>query len=475
MACSCAVRRVRILWLLLAVACARELSLGGEQPASATPSPTPVAPGAVEPVAKPSEPPRPRWEPRPEDRAPPEHPLEQPEALASFYDALARIDGSTDPGIVRVVHLGASMIGYDDLTGVLRERFQTRFGDGGAGLVLLQRYMYNYKHLWVDLRGSGWDACFIRHCRADGHFGLGGVAFETDGGARTRIATRDHELGDEVAHFELWYSGIRNGGKLRVRIDGGTPTIVDTRADRLEDRWQAFDVEQGPHAIEVRALGRARGYGVVLETRGPGIVWDQFSMIGVYTRNLLAWDREHIARHVAHRDPDLLVFSYGGNDSRRVLKGHVDREGYAAEFLAVVERVRAGKPGAACLILATADRRSSMGHAIAPRQIETLVHAQRDVAIRAGCAFFDTYAAMGGARSFDRWRRHDPPLASRDQIHLTHAGQELLGGWVYAAIVAGYVEHRSNAAKLRSDAAFSHATVRRFAGRRIEGRVSGGT
>lgn len=449
MACSCAVRVVSTTWLLFAIACtpAKSPSVEPSAPAPAAPAPAAEPDAGTPPPERLGAPTPPRWEPRAEDRAAPHQPLEHPEALAPFYDALARIDGSSEPGIVRVVHLGASMIGYDDLTGVLRERFQTRFGDGGAGLVLLQRYMYNYVQQWVDLRGSGWSSCFIRvRCRSDGHYGLGGVTFETEGGARTRISTRAHELGDEVARFELWYAGIRNGGKLRVRIDGEAPTVVDTRADALEDRWQAFDVEQGPHTIEVRALGRARGYGVVLETHGPGIVWDQFSMIGVYTRNLLAWDREHIARHVAHRDPDLLVFSYGGNDSRRVLKGRVDRQGYAAELAAVVERVRAGKPKAACLILGTADRRSSMGHAISPRQIETLVQAQRDVAEQAGCAFFDTYAAMGGAHSFDRWRRHDPPLAARDQIHLTHAGNALLGGWIYAAIVAGYVEHRSNGA-----------------------------
>jgi lysophospholipase L1-like esterase len=398
----------------------------------------------------PPKPEPPEYEPREAVRITPHQPLEQPEALVSFYDALAGIDGVEEPGIVRVVHLGASMIGYDDLTGVLRERFQTRFGDGGAGLVMLQRYMYNYKHLWVDLRGSGWDDCFIRvRCRGDGHYGLGGVTFETDGGARTRISTREHELGDEAAHFEVWFAATRKGGKLQVKIDGGAPTVLSARAPVLEDRYHAIDVEQGPHTIDVRAIGPARGYGVVLETRGPGIVWDQFSMIGVYTRGLLAWNREHIADQIAHRNPDLLVFSFGGNDSRRVLQGHVDQAAYAAEYLAVVERVRAGKPGVACLITATADRRSSMGHRISPKQIEIIVDAQREVARTAGCAFFDTYTAMGGANSFDRWRRHDPPLASRDQIHLTHAGQELLGGWIYDAIVAGYVHHRRGGATTR--------------------------
>ena len=193
MACCGAVLRLLLPSLLFAPGCA-PAPRGTEAPPVV--EPPPVTNARTEESAPPAPEP-PRYEPREADRITPHQPLEQPEALASFYDALAGIDGASDPGIVRVVHLGASMIGYDDLTGVLRERFQTRFGDGGAGLVMLQRYMYNYKHLWVELHGSGWEDCFIRvRCRGDGHYGLGGVTFETDGGARTRIRTREHDLGD---------------------------------------------------------------------------------------------------------------------------------------------------------------------------------------------------------------------------------------------------------------------------------------
>lgn len=402
-----------------------------------TPTTTQASPAAPEAAA---------WIPREEDRITPHQPLENPAALAPFFDALAEIDGTDAKRVVRVVHLGASMIGADGLTSVLRERFQTRFGDGGAGLVLLARYMNNYLHRWVELKASGWKNCYIGYlCKKDGHYGLGGAVFFADGRATTTISTRKAELGNEAAHFEIWYAAEPRGGILETRLDGGEWVAIDTHGDHLEDRYHAIDVEQAPHTIEVRARGHVRGYGVVVETTGPGVVWDQFSMLGAFTKRMHAWNDEHIAGQIAHRDPDLIAFSYGGNDVRRVALGKLDQERFAEEYVQGIQKVRAGKPGAACLIIASTDRSRSLTYEIRPEHMEVIIEGQREAARQAGCAFFDTYTAMGGGGSLLKWKRMNPPLAAPDLKHLNHRGWIKVGGWIYDAIVAAYVEHRTGA------------------------------
>ncbi len=420
--------------------------------AAATPAPAPTP--AVEPAPAPEpEPAKPAWQPREEDKITPHQPLEFIETMAPFFDRLAVIDdaladgGKPDKPIVRVVHLGASMIGNDDLPGILREKFQTRFGDGGAGLVLLQRYMPNYIHRWVKLNASGWDHCYIAYlCKKDGHYGLGGTTFWSTGGARTVIETRKHELGDEVSRFEFWYAEQPRGGKVSLRVDKEEPVVLETKADELADRYHEIDVEQGPHKIEVKAKGggKTRAYGVVLETDGPGLVWDQFSMLGSFTKRLLGLDPDHIAGQIKHRDPDLIAFTYGGNDLRRVANKKLTGEEYKDEYVQVIERVRAGKPEAACLIIGITDRGKSLTFTILPEHVETIVEAQRAAAKQTGCAFFDTYKAMGGAGSLKKWLRKKPPLAAGDLKHLNHRGRIVFGGWVYDAIIAGYVAHRSS-------------------------------
>ncbi|MEX1368373.1 MAG: GDSL-type esterase/lipase family protein [Nannocystaceae bacterium] len=454
-------------WLLTSVVCiagcspTKEASAGpvpavGEQatspaaPSIASPTTPPneqLEPTRVDARTEPAVPPKPSWEPRPQDVVTPHHPLERPEAMEYFFGRLAAIDDGKEQDVVRVVHLGASMIGADDLPSILRAKFQTRFGDGGAGLVLLSRYMPNYLHRWVSIAARGWEHCYIAYlCKRDGHYGLGGTTFWADSGAQSVIATRTgHELGATASHVELWYVADKNGGRLDVRVDDGPVERIDTRADAIEDRYWETDVEPGPHKVRVRALpgyGRARAYGVVLETAGPGIVWDQFSMLGAFTRRMLGWDERHIAGQIAQRDPDLIVFTYGGNDTRRVATGKLTEDDYVDEYVTAVRRVRAGKPEASCLITAMVDRAKSLEFKISAEHVELINRAQRRVAEEAGCAFFDSFTAMGGSGSLVQWRNLDPPLASGDLKHLNHRGRERLGGWIYDAIITGYVEHR---------------------------------
>ncbi|MEM6296055.1 MAG: GDSL-type esterase/lipase family protein [Myxococcota bacterium] len=412
-------------------------------PAESAPTPEPSPPAAVaEAPAKPATPAKPAWTPRPEDDITPHHALENPEALAYFYDQLAALDDG-DARVVRVVHLGASMIGMDDLPSILRGKFQTRFGDGGAGLVLLQRYMTNYIHRWVSLKGKGWEQCYIGYlCKGDGFYGLGGATFWSRGGAKTTIATRDDALGGEVSHFDVWYAGSKGGGRLKVTVDGQEPVVLETKADALENRYHAIDVEKGPHRITVQpgGGGTARAFGVVLET-DQGLVWDQFSWLGAFTKRMHAWNDAHIADQVKHRDPALLVFTFGGNDTRRMANKKLTGAQYTAEFVKGIEKVKAGKPEASCLVTAMTDRSRSLDFDVTA-VLDDVVEAQRQAAVQSGCAFFDSFTAMGGKGSLAAWRKKRPSLAAPDRKHLNHAGREVLGGWMYDAIVAGYVAHR---------------------------------
>jgi lysophospholipase L1-like esterase len=371
--------------------------------------------------------------------------IERPEALANFLDRLGEVeDGKCEP-IVRVVNLGASTIGFDDLTGVLREKFQRRFGDGGAGFVLMQRYLLNYTHNWVELHAKGWKSGYILWGgRKDGRYGLGGVSYDSDGGAVTRMLTREHEFGDEVSKIEVWYSTMpKKGGQLLVEIDDEAPRVVDTVADVHEDRWAVFDVPKGPHQVRVKAKGKVRTYGLVFETAGPGVVWDQMSMIAVATQHMLRWNDEHIAGQVAHRKPDLLVFAYGGNDLQRVADGKLPQDQYVREYTALVNKVRAGKPDASCMILGITERKQSKGRPLDTKDMTTIVDGQRATAEATGCAFFDMYTAMGGKGSFRRWQRHKPPLVKDDQIHLSHEGNEKMGAWIFESLMSEYESRRA--------------------------------
>ncbi len=371
--------------------------------------------------------------------------LENVETLDSFYGALAASELGYAGAITRVLHYGDSAIGNDGIPGAIRMKMQARFGDAGHGFHLLGQPNASYRHQGVRFdEKSAWNHCFIIFgCREkDGHYGLGGTTFESTGGAEIKLSTATKgAMGRKASRFELWYAGMPKGGNIRVTLDDQEPITVATAAEQLEDRWLELKAEDGEHTLAVRAAGggKVRAYGVVLEREVPGVVWDEMSQIGALTRRMLNFDAEHLHSQLRRRDPNLVVFMFGGNDMNT--QGTMQK--YREEYTAVIRLFRAAKQPMACLVMAPLDHGEREGSRIITRPIVTkIVEAQRAVAKAEGCAFFDTYEAMGGDGSMGRWVRSNPALGSGDLSHLTHHGHKVVGGLLYRALVAGYVDYR---------------------------------
>lgn len=362
-------------------------------------------------------------------------------ALDRFFAALARSDAGEPGALTRVMHVGDSSIGLDGLPHALRRRMQARFGDGGAGFVMLDRESDNYRNNAALLDAQGWHVCYVAYkCDPSGHYGYGGHVFRGRPGARTTIRTRTRgSTGRTLARVELWYGADPRGGELEIQIDDEMRQVFDTRADSRLDRWHGWQLVPGPHRLTIRdrGTGRPRVYGVVLETDGPGVVWDTISMIGAFARRVLELDREHLAAQVRRRRPDLVVFGFGGNDLRRMVVGGLAGPEFTAEYRKVIAHVRGGQD-LACLVVSINDHAEAGDVAIGHRHNREMVAAQRAAALAEGCGFFDVIAAMGGPGSIRQWRRHDPPWAEPDLQHLSMAGRDRLGELIFAAIVARY-------------------------------------
>src|SRR5690606_14585450 len=57
-----------------------------------------------------------------------------------------------------------------------------------------------------------------------------------------------------------------------------------------------------------------------------------------------------------------------------------------------------------------------------PAVLRQIVELQRAAAARNRVAFFDTFAALGGADQMHPWVTTEPPLAYKDHVHLTTEG-----------------------------------------------------
>lgn len=366
--------------------------------------------------------------------------------LDGFFEGLARADAGVEGSVVRVVHWGDSAIGIDGIPGAIRRRMQNRFGDAGHGFHLMAPPNTSYRHREVAFSDNGsWKKCFIIFkCRSDGHYGLGGTSFESWGGAQSSFAPHPERSSGKVSRFQLFYAGQPEGGKLRLQVDNGEKVVLETAAERLVDRVWSAEVPDGPHRLTVRAVGegQVRVYGVAMERPGPGVVWDSAALVGAFTNRMTEFDEVHLGNQLEARGTDLIVFTFGGNDMIR----KVAMSTYAEEYRAVIEKVKKAKPDAACLVMAPLDHGERRGAQIVSREVvPRMVKAQREVARESGCAFFDTYAAMGGEGSAGRWYKRKPRLMSGDLGHATAGGHQVIGELFFRAMLRAYIEYRERA------------------------------
>ncbi|MDD9938276.1 MAG: GDSL-type esterase/lipase family protein [Myxococcales bacterium] len=371
--------------------------------------------------------------------------IEHAKHLAPFFEQLARTAEKKKGAITRIAHYGDSSVAADQITFTTRRRMQKRFGDAGHGFILISRGNMHYGHKDVVHRSSdGWEVfSTVRNPLRKGWYGYGGVQARGKSGQHATFATpKDSPVGTAVSRYEVFYQRYRGGGRVVVSIDGERKEPISTRHGSKGDGFATYEVPDGPHSMRLRVSGGAgvRLYGVAMERDGPGVVYDSLGLVGARAQRLLNSNADHVKRQIAHRDPDLLVLGFGGNESGN---SWLNLENYEKELVQVVRHMRAGKPKMPCLLFAPLDQgeRNKRGKVVTIAKLPQIVEVQRKVAKREGCAFFDTFSAMGGEGSMAKWRKSRPRLATSDLRHATPDGYAVISSMYYKALLKAFAKH----------------------------------
>lgn len=364
--------------------------------------------------------------------------------MRPFYEALERTARRSEGAITRVGHYGDSSIATDLITSTVRENFQLRFGDAGHGFVLAARGFIPYKHRGVRQTSNpdAWDTReVVRRQDRTGHYGYGGVRSRALYGAWARIGTaRRGDVGTRVSRFEIFYLEQPRGGRLSIRLDRNPVDTISTRAETRGDGVYTVETDDGAHVLELRHAGGGRVglYGVALERDGPGVVYDSLGLVGARANRLLNFDAEHIENQLELRGVDLIVLGFGGNEA----SDERTEDAFYEDYMKVLDRMRQGRDDLGCLVFAPLDQASRVRGRI--RTLDTIpliVAAQRRAAFDSGCAFYDTWQAMGGKNAMRRWYKARPRLAMGDFRHATPAGYEIIGNMFYKALLAGFARY----------------------------------
>lgn len=361
-------------------------------------------------------------------------------ALAHFFAALQRVE--TTGGQARISHYGDSPITNDGITATVRRKLQQRFGDAGHGFILAAKPWGWYQHDGVVLDSRGWQSNPLWISRGDHLFGFGGASFT----ANTPNATASFstavtgEVGRRVAGFDIYYLAQPKGGEFTVEIDGQAQARVATASETTRSGCYRVKVEPGEHRLTIKPAGNGevRLFGVVLDSGARGVQYDSLGVNGAFIGLLARYlDEQHWLEQLRQRQPDLVILAYGANESEFE---NWPMEQYEQDTREVVRRLRAALPEVSILFVAPMDRgkRGAGGEIITRPTIPKLVAAQRRLAAETGCAFFDTFTAMGGAGTVARWREARPRLMGGDYLHPTAEGAEIVGTLLYDALLKAY-------------------------------------
>src|SRR5262249_50991648 len=355
--------------------------------------------------------------------------------LSSFYRALSQTAAGS--GTTRALQYGDSHVASDLLTGEMRQKLQSRFGNGGPGLILPVKPWPWYSRLgFIGTWTGGWkiDGARDPESWSSRHLGLAGLAAVVD------------RAGESIAFaacaesFDFYLIEQPGGGTISIWIDGEEiEREISLRSKATIPFYLKIDSgAETWHAVELRTTrpGKVRVFGVDVRLETPGVVYDELGINGARAIRQLMWDRDLLRSNLQRTNPDLVIVAYGSNE---VTDADLDLGGYEMDFAEMLRRFREAAPNTSLLVIGPPDRAIRSG--LKWRSVErlpSLISAQRRAALSAGAAFCNVFSAMGGAGSINRWAGLTVPLSQQDRVHLTRAGYKVVAQALYEALMRGY-------------------------------------
>jgi lysophospholipase L1-like esterase len=351
-------------------------------------------------------------------------------AMDGFYRAVAESRAGKLGRTVRVSWYGDSVVANDQIPGRLRAKLQAELGDGGPGFVFaVPPHRFNQHEAVTWSTSGGWNPHAISTRQVpDGLYGPGGSTVDADD-ARSTIKL----VAGVVTSVELYYLAVPKSGVATITADGTEIVHADLTGDRTPG-W-AIGTTKGAAKLELKVAHRGRLFGLDLEN-ASGAVVDNLGVVSTNVKSFANNNAEHWQTELAHRNADMIMIMIGANEAEWLGPHDKDTKDYQANYEKVLAVVRKARPDAACLVVSPTDQAEAKDDGYVSRPVmPVLVEAQKKAAQAQGCAFYSTYAWMGGKGAAARWFKAG--LVSGDFQHLTKDGADKMADAVFDALMTG--------------------------------------
>lgn len=370
-------------------------------------------------------------------------------SLVNFFESLKNKIYNRKP--IRVLHYGDSQIEGDRVTSYIRARLQAKFGGRGVGLVPALPQSSQPTGV-MQSASSNWERVTLadhdRNLSGINRYGaLGGYSQYTQ--SRNLFSKSSNEAWIEIQRFGNINLTARNFERLNLYYGyNAKPFILELNID-----GKANDAEMMPVSNSLKTLTwsldknvnsfllKFRGdespliFGISLES-AKGILVDNIPIRGSSGIDFTKTDMSFTKDMLQILNAKLIILQFGVNVVPNVVDNY---RYYENQLYNQLKAFQTAAPDASIILIGVSDVSRKEGlHYTSYPNIEKIRDAQRNAAHRAGVAFWDCFKAMGGKNSMATWENANPPLASKDFIHFTYRGANLIAEMFYSALMYEY-------------------------------------
>lgn len=374
-------------------------------------------------------------------------------ALDAFFASLHK----SDTAAFRVGHYGDSQIEGDRLTNLLRILFQTRFGGNGHGYVPMDDITSSVGYSRIS--SPNWVRYTVFHNRlASGAYSPGGTAFKyrfsmpatskdsvTPDGDTVKIkipaasyseASVILKLTRPYNQARLWYGNAKEPAHLKV-LDSKSKSILCELDLNSTEPFNFVNLPLSSTSSSLRFVFTGPSPDIFGLSFDPahGVQFDNYGLRGHSGDGYLNISNASLASMFKKINNKLVILQFGGNVTPYV-KDEKTLKLMADMYDRIYRHFKTALPNASVMVIGVNDVAHAVGgNYVSYPMIGKLRDAQKEAALKNGCAFFDLYQLMGGENSVLVWNKKN--LASRDG-HFSDRGREIVANEIFSAIIAEY-------------------------------------
>ena len=327
---------------------------------------------------------------------------------------------------VKILQIGDSHIQPDNFSGETRRKLQTRYGNGGRGLVFPYTLAKtNGPKDFTVTSTSTWINSWIINYPHKFKIGLPGIGIQSvlDNGSIDFSMIKDSLKSPYITAFAVYSMEQGSNGIITLNnqvTKKNSGLLFDTICIQLTKEQPNLKIDFKGTKLTLHA--------VYFENEKPGIIYNSIGVAGAKYKDYVG--EELFSQQLPLFNPDLVILSLGTNES---FDSKYNETSFALLVDSMINTIKKSIPNASILItLPSENYRVKSGQTIENSTVYSVSTVLKTQAQKHNCAIWDLYTVMGGKGSMLKW--HSAGLVNQDHIHYLRKGYNLQGQLLYNAL-----------------------------------------